>query len=238
MKAIVLAFYTLIGVALGGHTIVANNDVTTKNVRILDFSKIEINGVEAQIRYSQADNYEVKVTTNEYLHDILTITVDVNTLVIKPSDKYKKNRKKAACLIIDISSPGIELIRNNSNSNIQFETEIAVPEFRIENNAKGNISGMKSVETDKMEIENTNAGNITLVGKIQKADMLLLGTGKLNLENCSIKNCKCEHSGAGDLYVYVTSKLDAKIFGKGNIYYMGEPKIISETPGTGRLIKR
>ena len=80
-------------VGVGNYAVGANNDVITQNVRVLDFSKIEINGIDAQIRYSQSDVNEVNVTTNEYLHDMLTIVVDVNTLVIKPNDKYKKNRK-------------------------------------------------------------------------------------------------------------------------------------------------
>lgn len=225
-------------VGVGNYALGANNDVITQNVRVLDFSKIEINGIDAQIRYSQSDVNEVNVTTNEYLHDMLSIVVDVNTLVIKPNDKYKKNRKKATCLIIDIASTDIVMIKNNSSSNIQFMTEIKTPELRIENIGKGNISGMKSIDAGVLEIENTNAGNITMVGKIQKAEILLLGTGKLNLENCSIKRCKCEHSGVGDLYVYAVDVLDVNMFGKGNIYYMGEPKIRQEILGTGRLIKR
>ena len=209
------ALLALIG--LNNCAVATNSDVITQNVRVLDFYKIEVNGIDAQIRYSQSDINEVNVTTNEYLHDMLSIVVDVNTLVIKPTDKYKKNRKKATCLIIDITSTNIEMIKNNSNSNIQFMTEINTPELRI---------------------ENTNAGNITMVGKIEKAEILLLGTGKLNLENCSIKRCKCEHSGVGDVYVYAVDTLDVNIFGKGNVYYMGEPKIKQEILGTGRLIKR
>ncbi|MBR3939684.1 MAG: DUF2807 domain-containing protein [Bacteroidales bacterium] len=230
------ALLALIG--LNNCAVATNSDVITQNVRVLEFYKIEVNGIDAQIRYSQSDINEVNVTTNEYLHDMLSIVVDVNTLVIKPTDKYKKNRKKATCLIIDITSTNIEMIKNNSNSNIQFMTEINTPELRIENIGKGSISGMKSVDVGVLEIENTNAGNITMVGKIEKAEILLLGTGKLNLENCSIKRCKCEHSGVGDVYVYAVDTLDVNIFGKGNVYYMGEPKIKQEILGTGRLIKR
>ena len=103
------ALLALIG--LNNCAVATNSDVITQNVRVLEFYKIEVNGIDAQIRYSQSDINEVNVTTNEYLHDMLSIVVDVNTLVIKPTDKYKKNRKKATCLIIDITSTNIEMIK-------------------------------------------------------------------------------------------------------------------------------
>ena len=97
MKTFLLSCCTalLAFVGVGNYALGANNDVITQNVRVLDFSKIEINGIDAQIRYSQSDVNEVNVTTNEYLHDMLSIVVDFNTLVIKPNDKYKKKQKES-----------------------------------------------------------------------------------------------------------------------------------------------
>ena len=89
-----------------------------------------------------------------------------------------------------------------------------------------------------LEVENIGNGSITLVGKADNARIFLSGAGKINMENYAIRNCTCENSGAGDIYIYASKQLDCMLFGKGNIYYMGDPEIKKDIPGVGKLIKR
>lgn len=212
-----------------------NKNVETKDIWVKNFDKIKIE-VDAEVHYYQSESESgIKITIDENLFELINATVDVNTLTIK---LYQNVKLQPSKFVIEIYTNNIELISNKKNATIEFKTEINVKELKIENKGNGKIFSMKSTEVKDLEVENIGNGTITLVGKADNARIFLSGAGKINMENYAIRNCTCENSGAGDIYIYASKQLDCMLFGKGNIYYMGDPEIKKDIPGVGKLIKR
>lgn len=223
---------------LAASTLKGNKNVETRDIWVQDFTKIKIM-VDAEVHYSQAEEgVNLSITLDDNLFDALEVTVDVNTLVIRPKDKYKTTKIQPTKFVINISSDELEMIANTTSARLDFQTEVAAKELKIENTGSGRVHSMKSFDVEELVVENTGSGNITLVGKADEAKILLVGSGKINMENCAVKDCTCENSGSGDIYVYAVDFLTCQMAGKGNIYYMGKPEIKKDIVGKGRLIRR
>ena len=219
-------------------TLKGNKNVETRNIWVQDFTKIKIM-VDAEVSYSQVEEgVNLSMTLDDNLFDAFEITVDVNTLIIRAKDKYKTTKIQPTKFVINISSDNLEMISNATSARFEIQTEISVKELKIENLGSGRVCSMKSFDVQELEVENTGSGTITLVGKADEAKVLLMGSGKINMENCAVKDCSCENSGSGDIYVYAVDFLNCQVFGKGNVYYMGKPEIKKDVVGTGRLIRR
>lgn len=215
-----------------------SKNVETRDIWVQDFTKIKIM-VDAEVHYSQTDEgVNLSMTIDDNLFDVFEVTVDVNTLIIRPKDKYKTTKIQPTKFVINISSDKLEMISNTTSARWDIQTEVVVKELKIENTGCGSIYSMKSFDIEELVVENTGSGNITLVGKANEAKILLIGSGKINMENCAVKDFSCENSGTGDIYVFAVDFLTCQISGKGNIYYMGKPEIKKDIVGKGRLIRR
>jgi hypothetical protein len=81
-------------------------------------------------------------------------------------------------------------------------------------------------------------GNIDLIGKATSLDVFNRYGGNVFADSLECRYAEITNESIGDVHVNVSVRLEAYIWGPGNIYYRGDPRTdIREIKGTGKLIK-
>jgi hypothetical protein len=97
---------------------------------------------------------------------------------------------------------------------------------RLESNGAAAMVSTNALQTDSITCRIVGAGNITLTGSATYEFAEIVGAGSINNFNLVVQSCNAIISGAGNIEVNVTQRLDATINGAGAITYAGNPGVI------------
>jgi len=163
----------------------------------------------------------------------------------------------------DVSNNCLTLSNNNicnwlrSYKKSVLNVYITVPSFNYLTNAGvGTIQSLDTLNVDTFQVKINNAGDINLVVKSNQIQGHLFGSGDLTLSGSSQQFLSTYYGGTGymycsnlttgysyisnsstgDSYVNASGLLIALIYGRGNIYYTGNPSITLTSVGSGQLI--
>lgn len=118
--------------------------------------------------------------------------------------------------------------------NVRIDGEIFLK--KIDQAGAGNLS-MKSVTGEQLIINQKGTGNIHLTGEVKQMKIKLYGSGMIDARALISEVADVTLSGVGDVLVNVSDRLDAKIYGTGNIRYQGNPDTVSrEVYGIGSIV--
>jgi len=83
------------------------------------------------------------------------------------------------------------------------------------------------------------SGNIKVKGSMRTNFLksYLSGSGTTDLSSIWTNIAEIELPGSGSVKINVYEELKAKLTGNGDVHYSGNPTIISDIKGTGKLIK-
>lgn len=157
------------------------------------------------------------------------------------------------------------LIRNNNRCNFarsykkEITVHITLPVIKaIASDSQGFIKSTNTLRSDTVDITIKNAGDIDLKLDVRHVlthmhgagDVILSGkTGvhEIHAVGNSFIRCADLFTGytfiwantTGNIYVNATKGLGVTIVGSGNVYYSGNPQVItSKTTGTGQIIEQ
>ena len=152
--------------------------VVSKSFDLKDFDQIVING-HADVSFTQSDEYEVTVQTQENILEWLDYKVEGTTLVIEAKDKREIRAEKYDLVI---QAPALKKLVVNGASDF-------------------NVGSLRSEED--LDIEINGAGDLDF-DRIQCSSLTLEvnGAADANLTSISVlKDLKVEVNGAGDVKV-------------------------------------
>ncbi len=96
-----------------------------------------------------------------------------------------------------------------------------------------------NVDLEFLWVDMDKLANITINGKLHELQAINLGSGQLKVNTPDCKYVSIKNEGPGMSYVYSDSVLYATILGTGNVYYSGNPQIVSiYNEGSGNFIKQ
>ncbi|WP_218598800.1 head GIN domain-containing protein [Polaribacter sp. NJDZ03] len=151
--------------------------------------------------------------------------------------------------------------KNNTNISTTKKLTVTVPYIDIESVAlggSGNILSESLIKANNFSISLGGSGNITLKVDANNIKAAIGGSGNMNLEG-SCNEFTCSIAGSGDISAYglqtdevyvnvagsgsvktsVSSKIEAKLVGSGNVYYKGNPaKVNSKSVGSGSVVDK
>jgi len=72
-------------------------------------------------------------------------------------------------------------------------------------------------------------------GDTENLDIQLSGVGDIHATNFRASNVNVVHSGTGDIRIWATDTLNARLTGVGDIRYRGNPRVVTNNSGVGRI---
>ena len=125
-------------------------------------------------------------------------------------------------------------VKNSGNTEI---TEIDTERFSLRMTGSGSVH-IDNLKTELLEVELTSSGNLVIdQGEVAEQRLRLSSSGQYDGKNVICQNADVTLTSSGDATLNVQGTLTADLSSSGNVYYLGNPKIIyKDSSSTGRVI--
>jgi hypothetical protein len=131
-------------------------------------------------------------------------------------------------------------LKDSSYNNVTVNVYASMKSIKLlESRGAADISTTVPIKTDTIICKICGAGTITLAGTAMYEAAEIAGVGSINNFGLAVLRCSASVSGAGNIEVFVSERLDAMINGTGTITYDGNPPVIHQAiSGVGCIKKR
>lgn len=198
--------------------IVGNGNVTTKTVSTGEYDVIKALG---SMDFILVDGNEgsITVTTDDNLHDYITIETDGDELIIKKKEGVNLRTKKG--IKIEIPIRDISEATLTGSGDLYGKTKIKATNFTTKLTGSGDVR--LEVDASNVYAKVTGSGDMSLRGSASTFELLLTGSGDYDGKDLKANNTEVTVSGSGDASVYAKKSIKARVNGSGDIEYYGNP---------------
>lgn len=180
----------------------------------------------------------IQIKTGENLVEFISTNQEGRILTIKNENSCNWTRKLKTPINVYLHFIDLRRIVFRGSGNITSENNMNLDSLRVDvHEGTGSIQLNLNARYLYTGLH-SGAADITLNGNSINSDAFARGNGLLDLRNMSFRNCYAVNESPSDFYLYVTENLRTKITGDGNIYYSGNPAIVTEVDsGRGKVQK-
>lgn len=205
------------------------------------FTKISI-GEKFDIILTQdtAQNEEVKITAGSHIIDQIVTKVKNNTLTIENKNTCNFVRSYERKIKIEIRVRFLDDIEIFSASNLRSPDTLHFEKsnyLNLKNNGLGDIN--LKLKLGYLEVHSINSGNIFLEGFVNILTCSIEEVTVFDARKMLCDDIYIDSHTPLDCYINPKNLLAAKIFNKGNIYYVTKPPKfeLTEQRGKGQLLQ-
>ncbi len=210
-------------------------------MNIVDYHSISVNSAYT-VYVKQSNKEEVRVEAEKEIYDLTEITVQDGVLHInikKDESQTSKsiwqkidNIKLLPTLKVYISIKDVQKLSVNGSGKLITENSIASDKLDLLVAGTGSME--IDVKTKKLDAKLAGPGDITIKGYTDDLKIENSGSGDINAFEFEAQNAIANLYGLGSIKMNVSEKLDAKIYGSGNISVRGATKeIVKKEYGSG-----
>jgi len=129
------------------------------------------------------------------------------------------------------------LIITSNEKSMKTDSAITIDVY-ISSLEEVNIPGAGQIRSEcaLQRVYLSGSGNIYCTGTSPDADIILSGSGNIDLMDMEVTDANIRISGSGNVRMNVSGSLDISISGMGNVYYKGHPSISQQISGVGNVI--
>lgn len=193
-------------------TIVGSGSVVSEVRSLPPFHSIDASIGEAHIVITQGSRQALRIETDDNIIGAIETVVSDHVLRVFSAVGYSTDHG----VVIHIDMTSVQSLRFGGAGEMK-------------------ATGIASDGT--LEVVLAGAGSIQLAGTVDTCEAVVERIGDIDAENLTSRLADIELWGIGDCRITVTDQLNGTIFGEGNIYYAGNPPIV--TPciiGVGRFV--
>lgn len=221
MKTIITTIAFLVASMVANAQLKGSGKTITKTYDYNNFDKINLEDLDGKIEIEVGKPYEVSVTIDNNLVDLLTVNENKSNQSISLSLKGNYNNKmyiENTKIKIKISLPKLISIVHRGNSGL------------IIANYKG----------ENLKINNSSNGSISIFGEVTILEIKNDGNGNIAAEKLITQNAKIKCTGNGNVKVNALQILEANASGNCSVFNTGKAKFSSNSAksGNARLIQQ
>ena len=229
-KYIITALILLIVVLASGciwQNLQGSGKIINQSRDVSGFNQISVDGSSTLI-ITQGDKESLTVEADDNLMPYIKTNVSNNTLKIYNNPILPTKTIKYYLTVKDINS-----INYLGSGNIR-SNNLKVNSLKIKVDGAGNTN-LTNLSADTLKILITGAGNIISSGNANNQDIYTSGAGNYIGNNLTSKTATITMYGTGKAIIKVSTTLNAKINGVGQISYIGDPKLTQLITGPGTI---
>lgn len=232
-KIIILTLPILFSFSLSAQT--KKRSDSTEIRELTNFTRISTS-LAANIYLRQGDTFSFKAVGRTHLLERLETTIKDSVLRIRlrrDNDFFNDFER----ISLYITAPSFEQLDFSGIGKIVCENRLTGSKLQVYQ------SGAHGVDLDidyaQISVDMSGVGSIYLLGKTQKADLEMSGTGSIDAYDLTIQDAECGVSGLGSISCFVENNLYAKVSGMGSVKFKGEPKHFKKSvSGLGKVVSR
>jgi len=215
----------------GNKKITGNNNVVTKTVTTSDYNAINVTG-SMDVELVSGNEGNIKVTTDENIHEYLVIESKDGTLKIKTKKNVSLRTKKG--IHITVPFEDIDDLILTGSGDIITKSTIKTSGFDVELTGSGDI--ILDIEANEIDAKVTGSGDLKLAGRVTDFEVKVTGSGDFKGSELSSTNTQVYISGSGSAKVNASSSIKARVNGSGDVRYSGNPEFSdTKVMGSGTI---
>ena len=214
-----------------GKIIVESREITE------NYYKIELEDNVGLI-ITQGPVNSIQVEAGENIISLIETELINNVLTIRNKNRCNWVRSYNKPVLVHVTIPHLVSLQYKSAGNITSTSTLNIDSLNIEVwGGSGKVSLDVNCRVAVYAIH-TGTGDLEIKGKTSLSYVWNSGNGFFYGSDLETNQTYIVHKGTGNCYVYSKNHLDAKVFHVGDVYYKGDPQIVTDIRGSGRLIKQ
>lgn len=224
--------YLLLSLCLSAFLVSCDDEFSSQEIEVtyetVPFDRIRLE-TSSNIRIIQSNAFKVSVRGEERDVNDTEVRVTNDRLVIEERGHIADDQ------LIKIYVPEISELQLVGSSLVYGESEFTQSRtMDIRLSGSGEID--MYVDVDNLDVNLTGSGYTYLEGIAENVDVEIDGSGWLRAFGLDTREMDIRIDGSGSAEVDVEDLLDVVIRGSGNVLYRGDPTLIVDITGSGRVI--
>ena len=211
-----------------------NGILKTEHRSLKNYDKITVSGpFNVALVYGEEGDISIKMEEN--LLEYLVTEVKGDKLIIRWKKKVNISTRRGIHIIVPFKD--INTIILTGSGDVICKDLIKTNNFNTLLTGSGDI--IANIEADSIKAKVTGSGNIELLGESHSLDVLVTGSGGFQSYKMIAETANTRVTGSGDIGLFVSQDITAKVFGSGDIVYRGHPKNQdTKVFGSGDIIEK
>lgn len=235
MKQLFFAFTAVLALVLSScEKVTGDGPVITEERLTGNFNGLDVR-LDADVQVSQDPAYNVSVTAQRNILNVLETYVSNSRLVIKFKDNVRVKHYEQVKIVV--SAPLFNNLRLSGSGNVYANGGFSPANMELTLSGSGNLR-IQQLNTGLVDASISGSGNIYVEGgTVTNERLRISGSGNMELGNVIANEADVKTSGSGGVKLHATQKLDVSISGSGNVYYRGNPVVNASVSGSGKVVR-
>ena len=208
-----------------------NGNITTKTHTTSDYHKVDVVG-SMDVILEKGTEGTIRVTTDENIHEYVTIESNKGILKIKIKNNINISTKKGVHIKVPFTS--LDNVSLTGSGDVLTNDQIKSDQFEAEVTGSGDMT--IDVEANSIDAKVTGSGDLKITGTTTKLEIKVTGSGDFDGGSLNAQNVEAYVSGSGDARVVANKNIKARVNGSGDINYSGNPRTSdTKVMGSGNI---
>ncbi len=219
------------GLLLGSGSYAGSQEIQSQERTVDAFHSIVASGSE-NVFVTQGSPQQLKIEAEKYILENLTTEVRNGVLYIK----YRHSFNSDGPITIYVTMKDVQGLKLSGSGNLKGKSRIKADEMDLSISGSGNIE--LELEANRVNTGISGSGTVTLAGKSSSHKIKISGSGDISALDFATESCSIGISGSGNGKVNVSSKLDVRISGSGDVRYKGNPEDVNVSAGGSGTVRK
>ena len=217
-----------------GKRVDGDGNVISQARSVTDFKGVEVGGA-IELYLTQDSAYSVKVETDNNLQEFIEVYKEGDILRVRTANNINLD-PTGDRIKVYVSAPSYRKIGASGACKVIAQNKLS-HESGIDIDLSGASEAQLEIQAPNVDVEASGACNLTMRG--QTKDLTIDGSGSTEIKAFDLlsENADIELSGAGDVDIYASVKVDARTSGSSSIRYKGNATVSSDISGAGSVKK-
>jgi hypothetical protein len=198
-----------------------SGDIATLEEAFTGFDRVAVSH-SFEVEIKQSDRFRTVIRVDEDLVDYVEVVKRGNILSIglKQGLRYQINNVTMHAEVTMPSLNGLSLSGASQASITGFES---LGEFRADMSGASSLKG--DLVAGEVRFGVSGASRLTLRGTAGELALVASGASRVRLSEFRVTDSRVEASGASDVTIHASGRLDAEASGVSRIAYLGDPSL-------------
>ena len=208
-----------------------NGNITTKTHTTSDYHKVAVVG-SMDVILEKGTEGTIRVTTDENIHEYVTIESNKGVLKIKIKNYVNIKSKKSIHITVPFKS--LDNVSLDGSGSVLTNDQIKSDQFEAEIGGSGEMN--LDIDVNRVNAKVNGSASLKIIGTATDLEIKVIGSGDFDGGSLIAQNVEANVIGSGNALVVAKSSIKARVYGSGDIKYLGNPSTIdNKVLGSGDI---
>ncbi|MBN3034264.1 MAG: DUF2807 domain-containing protein [Bacteroidales bacterium] len=214
--------YGLTGVKGDGNVVTRERDISS-------FTGLDVGGA-FRVYLTQGTSHQLKIETDENLHDLIRTEVKGGTLHISTTSEIRDFSA------LNVFITFVELDEMDISGACRLTGENRTTFRNIDLDFSGASKVDLEMEAGKIHLDISGASQAEIEGNAEEMKLDASGASHMDCRSLSVRKLETDISGASHVTIHVSDELSADVSGASSFRYAGDPRIVyQDVSGAGSM---